>query len=210
LILNFYCAIVLSMKKKPKLLEKRLKGLAIFAAIIAAILIGSFFYFQNIKGSYEKKIENLRETYLSLSKNADVIEETKRLRADFYKRRHYLDFLLKYSYSAANFLRKLSLIATEEIELLEIEINPLNQSLIFLLTGRIKADNHIEARSRFLEFYQAMKRFEDILHIESSKMNVKPGDKKPDRAKKRSPGKPGPGEKQAGLYFTISGEVEIG
>jgi hypothetical protein len=196
------------MKKKPKPLEQRLKGLAISAAIIAMILIGSTFYFQNIKGSYEKKIENIRETYLSLSKNADVIEETKRLRADFYKRRHYLDFPLKYSYSAANFFRKLSLIAAEAIELIEIETNPVNQSLTFLLTGRVKADNNIEARSKFLEFYQALKQFEDILHIESSQVNVKPGEKKPGTAKKRRPGKPGPGEKQVELYFTINGEVE--
>ena len=185
------------MKEKPEPLELRLKGLAIFAAIIAAILIVSTFYFQNIKSSYEKKIENIRETYLSLSKNADVIEETKRLRADFYKHRHYLDFPLKYSYSAANFVRKLSLIAAEAIELIEIEINPVNQGLTFSLRGQIKADNNIEARSKFLEFYQALKQFEDILHIESSKVNVKPGKKKP-----------GTGEKQVELYFTINGEVE--
>jgi len=185
------------MKMKPEPLKRRPKGLAISAGIIAAILIGSTFYFQNIKGSYEKKIENIRETYLSLSKNADVIEETKRMRADFYKHRHYLDFPLKYSYSAANFVRKLSLITAEAIELIKIEINPVNQGLTFSLRGIIKADNNIEARSKYLEFYQALKQFEDILHIESSKVNIKPGENKP-----------GPEEKQVKLYFTINGELE--
>lgn len=187
------------MKEKPEPLKRRSKGLAICAGIIAAILIGSTFYFQNIKDSYQKKIENIRETYLSLSKSADVIEETKGLRADFYKHRHYLDFPLKYSYCAANFVRKLSLIAIEAIELMEIEINPVNQGLTFSLRGRIKADNNIEARSKYLEFYQGLRQFEDILHMESPKVKVKPGEKPL-----------GPGGKQVELYFTIKGEVETG
>lgn len=197
MILYFYCVIVFSMKEKPEPLKRRYKGLAIFAAIIAAILIISTFYFQNIKGTYEKKIENIRETYLSLSKNADVIKETKRLRADFYKHRHYLDYPLQYSYSAANFVRKLSLIAAEAIELIEIEINPVTQGLTFSLRGQIKANNNIEARSKYLEFYQALKQFEDIFHIESSKVKAKPGKEKP-----------GPGERQVELHFTINGEIE--
>jgi hypothetical protein len=89
------------------------------------------------------------------------------------------------------------LTAGEAIELLEVEINPVIQSLTFSLRGRIKADNNIEARSKYLEFYQGLKQFEDILHMESSKVNVKPGEKKP-----------GTGEKQVNLYFTINGEVE--
>jgi len=185
------------MKEKQEPLKRYPKGLAIAAAIIAAILIVSTFYFQNIKGSYEKKIENIRGTYLSLSKNADAIEETKKLRADFYKQRHYLDFPLKYSYSAANFVRKLSLITAEAVELIEIEINPVNQGLTFSLRGRINVDNNIESRSKFLKFYQAMKQFEDILHTESSKVNVQPEEEKP-----------GPGGKRGGLYFTIDGELD--
>jgi hypothetical protein len=185
------------MNEKPEPLKRRSKGLTIFAAIIAAILIVSTFYFQNIKGSYEKKIENTRETFLSLSKNADSIEETKSLRADFYKHRHYLDFPLKYSYSAANFVRKLSLITAEAVKLIKIEINPVNQGLTFSLRGQIKAANNIEARSKFLQYYQALKRFEDILHMESSKVKIKPGEKKP-----------AAGDKQVELYFTVNGEIE--
>ncbi len=185
------------MKEKPELLKRYPKGLIIAGAIIAAILIGSTFYFQNIKGSYEKKMESIRETYLSLSKNADVIKETKKLRADFYKRRHYLDFPLKYSYSAANFVRKLSLIDAAAIELSEIEIDPVDQGLTFSLRGQIKAVNIIEARSKFREFYQAVEQFEEIIHIESSKLKARPGEKKP-----------GPGKKPVEFYFTINGEAE--
>ncbi len=185
------------MKEKSEPLKRYPKGLIISAAIIAAILIGSTFYFQNIKGSYEKKMESIRETYLSLSKNAEVIEETKKLRADFYKRRHYLDFPLKYSYSAANFVRKLSLIDAAAIELSEIEIDPVDQGLTFSLRGQIKAVNKIDARLKFREFYQAVEQFEEIIHIESSKLKARPGEKKPSL-----------GKKPVEFYFTINGEVE--
>ena len=185
------------MNEKPELLKRHSKGLTIFAAIIAAILIVCTFYFEYIKGSYKKKIENTRETYLSLNKNTDSIEETKSLRADFYKHRHYLDFPLKYSFSAANFVRKLGLITAEAVKLIKIEINPVNQGLTFSLRGQIKAVNKIEARSKFLKYYQALKRFEDILHVQSPKVKVKPGEKKH-----------GKRDKQVKLYFTVKGEIE--
>jgi hypothetical protein len=89
------------------------------------------------------------------------------------------------------------LIAGEAIELIEIEINPVTQGLTFSLRGRIKANNNIEARSKYLEFYQGLKQFENIFHIESSKVKAKPAEKKP-----------GTGDKQVELYFTINGELE--
>ena len=121
----------------------------------------------------------------------------KRLHLTKEKHRHYLDFPLKYSFSAANFVRKLSLIATEAVKLIEIEINPVSQGLTFSLRGLIKAVNNIEARAKFLQYYQALKRFEDILHMESSKVKVKPGEKKH-----------GKRDKQVKLYFTVKGEIE--
>jgi len=187
----------MNKNKQPEPPKRYPKGLAISAAIIVAILIGSTVYFQNIKGSYEKKIENTRETYISLSKNADAIEETKRLRADFYKQRHYLDFPLEYSFTAADFVRELGLTAAAAIELLEVDIDPVIQGLTFSLKGQIKAGDNIEARSKFREFYQALRQFENMLHIDSSRVNAKPGEKKP-----------APGEKQVRLYFTIDGELE--
>ena len=53
----------------------------------------------------------------------------------------------------------------------------------------------------------AIKRFEDILHIESSDVNVNRGENEPGQPK------PGPDElgaeaKQVELYFTINGEVD--
>ena len=212
------------MKKKPNPLCKhlspeeykekarmpgRLLGLGISAAIIAAILTGSTLYFQNIERSYEKDLENMGKTYLALSKNAAVIEETRRQRADFYKRRYYIDFPLEYSFAAANFVRQLSLIATEEIELKEIEINPANQSFTFLLSGRIKAGTNIEARSKSRKFYRELRQLEDLIRIESPEVNVNPRQAKPGLSPKKQDNAHRE-KKEVELYFTIDGEVETG
>jgi hypothetical protein len=194
--------------KEKARMPSRLIGLGISTAIIVAILSGSTFYFQNIKGSYEKDIENIQKTYRSLSKNAAVIEETKAQRVDFYKRRHYIDYPLKYSYTAASLLQRLSEIAPAEVELIEMEMNPAPQSVTFLLTGRIRAGNNIDAQSSFLAFYQELKLFEDILHIESSNVNVNPGEAEPGRSPRKTGDETGTGEGQVELYFTINGEVE--
>jgi len=200
--------------KEKSLLPSRLIGLGISAAIIAVILIGSTIHFQNIKGSYEKDIKNIEDTYLSLNKNAELMIKTKQQRADFYKRRYYIDFPLKYSYASANFVRRLTLITAPPVELVEIEINPATHSLTFILRGKIKSGNNIEAQSRFLDFYQELKKFQDIIYIESSNVNVNPGE--PKSGKSGRAGKPGKSnaidgeneEKQVELFFTINGELE--
>lgn len=184
-------------------------GLAISAVIIAAVLTAGILYFQNIKESYKKKIENLRDTYQDLNRDASVIEETKRQRINFYKRRHYLDFPLKYSYAAADFIRRLSLIVPGKIKLIEVEINSADQSFTFLLYGKIKSDNNIKTKSKFLEFYRELEQFEDLIHIKSSNLKVKPGENKSGTHKTKSPVKTGSKDKQTELYFTINGEIEI-
>ena len=194
--------------KEKSQLPTRLIGLGISAAVIAVILIGSTIHFQNIKGSYEKDIRDLSQTYLSMNKNAGIMEETRQKRADFYKRRYYIDYPLKYSYTAANFVRRLTLIPTEGIDLTEIEINPASQSLTFLLHGKIKADNTIVAQSKFLDFYRELKQFEDIIRIESSNVNVNPGENRPGMPGKRKSADAEAEEKHVELYFTINGEIE--
>jgi hypothetical protein len=196
-------------KEKAKL-PTRLIGLGISAALIAAILAGSTFYFESIKTSYKEDIETLNRANSTLSKNAVVVKNTKEKRALFYKQRFYNDFPVQYSYSASDFIRRVGLVVTEDIELQEIEINPKSQTFTFVLKGRIKADNNIEAQSGFLRFFQRLKGFEDIIHVDSSDVNVNPGNKKRPLPTYRKRNRPGTGQnkKQVELYFTINGEVE--
>jgi len=177
------------MKKKAKPPGRKPIGLLITGGIILIILIASTIYFENIRGPYKKEVEKIKETYLSVSKNADIIKTTKKQRVDFFKRRFYIDFPLKYAYSTANFTRKLSLITPKEIELLDMEIKPANQSFTFLLNGRVRALSDISAQLRFREFYRTLERFEDVLQITSS-------------TDKKNAG-------QIRFYFTINGEAEL-
>jgi hypothetical protein len=205
LIFKFYCDIVLTMKKEPKIpgqqqSEEDFKNKAkrpgrflvtgIFAVVIAAVLIAGAFHFEPIKNKYKQEIAKVEKTYVPLSKNAALTENTKKKRAEFYKRRFYIDFPLQYSYAAANFIRKITLIAAREIQFNEIEIQPGNQTFTFLLTGYVKTENKTKARTILSKFHQTLSRYYEILHIESSTS------------------KPGTAQKQVELYFTIQGEVE--
>jgi hypothetical protein len=193
------------MKKEPKLpgqqqseeaFKKKTKRpgrfivTGIFAVIITAALTAGAFHFERIKNTYKQKIAKVEKTYVPLSKNAALTEDTKKKRADFYKRRFYIDFPLQYSYAAAKFIRETTLIAAREIQFSEIDIQPGNQTFTFLLTGYVKTDNITKARTVLLKFHQTLSRYYEILRIESSTS------------------KPGTARKQVELYFTIHGEVE--
>ncbi|NIM84639.1 MAG: hypothetical protein GTO45_39135 [Candidatus Aminicenantes bacterium] len=195
----------MTMKKEPKLpgqrqSEEEIKKKArrprrfivtgIFAVLITAVLTAGAFHFERIKNKYKQEIAKVEKTYVPLSKNAAQTEDTKKKRVDFYKRRFYIDFPLQYSYAAANLIRKITLIAAEEIQFSEIEIQPGNQTVTFLLTGYVKTDNKIKARTILLKFRQTLSRFAEVLHIETPTS------------------KAGTAEKQVELYFTIHGEVE--
>jgi len=143
-----------------------------------------------------------------MSTNAAIIDNTKRERVNFYKRRYFIDFPGQYSFSAANFVRTLGLISPPHIELKELEITPGSQTFHFVLTGRIKAENNTDAQVKFLEFFQSLKEFEEILRVDSSNVNVNAGDEK-DLNISQDTKHPEKALQKAQLFFTFNGEVEI-
>ncbi len=192
-------------REKSKLFS-RLLGLTISTIIIATILSGSIFYFEGIKNSYKSDVKEMEKIFLSLGKNSTMIMETKTQRIDLFKRRFYLDFPARYAYSTAEFTRKLSMIATTNIELLDLEMTPTNQNFKFKLDGRITAEDNVRVQSQFLTFYQQLKEFDYMLNISSSKITVNPGE----GGARQGGGDvlPAAGQKESILYFTIDGEVE--
>lgn len=205
-----YVDVFPSEYKERARLGRRLLGFTISASIIGAILVAGFIYFEGIKSSYKKDIEKIRSTYTGLNANATQMLETKKERANFFMRRFYLDFPLRYSYGAANFIRKISLISAKDISLSELEMIPTGQVFTFKLSGRIKAEDNIGAQSRFLEFYRSLRDFEEIIDATSSNVAVNPeGTRNPAESSPSSQQKaPPPGSKEVVLYFTINGEVE--
>ncbi|MCP5103644.1 MAG: hypothetical protein GY950_09710 [bacterium] len=197
-------------------LPRRLLGLTVSAVVIGSILVAGAFWLEKVKGSYKQDIEGTRKTFLSLSKNAALIESTRQLRAGYFRKRFFADFPPRYSYGAANFVRRLSLVTPDGVKLGKLELNPTaaGQAFSFALNGSIIADDNIGAQAAFLRFYQQLKDFEDMVQISFSTIKVKAGD-----AVKAAPSRqtvtpggaetPKAEENQVELFFTINGEVEL-
>ncbi len=185
------------MSAREERLPRRWVGLGIAAAVIGALLIGSTIWLEKVKGSYTQDIEDTHKTYASLNNNARVIENTKQQRADYFRKRLFADFPLRYSYGTSDFIRRLSLIAAQGIEGVELQILPLpgGQDFSFTLNGSITADDNINARAKFLRFYQQLKTFEDMMQITYSDTHEKGAS-----TASRQPVK---------LFFKINGQVEL-
>jgi len=187
-------------------------GLRISAAVIAVILIGSTIWFEGVKNSYQQDIKEVKKTYLFLSKNAAAIDHTKRQRVDYFKKRFFAEIRLRYSYGTSNFVRRLSLINAEGMELEKLEMKPRGQDFSFVLNGRVIADNDFRVQARFFRFFQNLKAFEDMVQITYStrKADFK-GTEKATAARdlKRPVNSRGKNWNRAVLFFTISGEIEL-
>ena len=195
------------MKKKSKLpgerLPRRLLGLGISTAVIVSILMAGIVYFEGIKGSYRQDIQGVQKTFRSLSRNAGIIENTKLQRVDYFKKSLFADFPPRYSYSAANFIRRLSLITGEDIRLGKLEIKPGGQDFSFVLTGSIASVDNIAALGIFNRFSRELKEFEDMIEVSFSTTKVNAGNtpgNRPAAARTRE---------QVELVFTVNGEIDL-
>ena len=176
-------------------------GLWIFAGVIAIILIIGTSWLEKVKSSYRQDIERTQKTYLSHSRNAAAVEETKQRRVEYYRSRFFADYPSRYSYGAADFMRRLSLIDardTRGVELVKLEIIPRGQDLAFNLNVGVTADNNNRAQGIFSRFYQALQNFEDMIEINFSTANVGPTTA------------PAPDVRgKVKLFFKIDGAIEL-
>ncbi len=173
--------VVLSGKERR---PKRFLGIKIFAGFLAAVLIGVTIYVEGVKKTYGKEVDKVKDNYLRLSQNISLIENLKEKRANFFKNHFLLDFPLKYSFAAANFARRLSLIASPGLRLLDLDIQPKGQTFTFLLKARVrvKGGEKTDMQPKFLVFFQELESFADMVHVSYT---------------------------AEGFDFTIEGEVEL-
>ena len=186
-----------SLSARKERLPRRWVGLGISAAVIGALLIAGTIWLEMVKASYTQAIEDTHKTYASLSNNARVIENTKQQRADYFRKRLFADFPPGYSYGTSDFIRRLSLIAAQGIELTELQIQPLSggQDFSFTLNGSITAADNLNARAKFLRFYLALKTFENMMQItysDTREKDVSTASRRPVK-----------------LFFEINGQVEL-
>lgn len=154
-------------------LPRRRVGLWIFTIVIIVILTGTTIWFEKIKSSYNKDIDGTQKIYLALSQNATAMDETKHRRVEYFRNRFFADFPFRYSYGAADFMRRLSLVGVKGIEPVKLAITPHGQDLAFELNISVTAGNNIRAQEIFSRYYRAMKNFEDITEINYTATNPK-------------------------------------
>jgi hypothetical protein len=176
------------------------------------ILAGSTIWFEGVKGSYKQDIKKIEKTYLSLIKNAEAIDNTKRLRVEYFKKRFFAEIPIRYSYGTSNFVRQLRLIDAEGIEWKHLEMKSLGQDFSFVLSGSISGHNTIDAQARFHRFYRKLKDHEDMVQMTFSfnKGNAEEsGAATPSRDLRRSVKVRGKSRNRVELFFTINGEIEL-
>lgn len=157
--------------------HRRYVGLWVFAVIIAIILTGSTIWLEKVKSSYKQDIQRTQKNYLDVSRNAAAMEETKQRRVEFFRNRFFADYPSRYSYGAADFMRRLSLMGardTRGVELIKLEITPHGQDLTFNLNIGVTANNNSRAQAIFSQFYRTLQNFEDMIEINFSTANVSP------------------------------------
>lgn len=183
--------------------QKKHLGLKISAGIIVVILMGCTIYLQRTKGSLNQELKERAKVYSSLDKKIKEIKNTKDQRADFFIKLFLLDFPVKYAHSAADFLKALSLIVSSDIKLSEIEINPVNQNIVFLIRGKSCQGNNKNPFSNFLRFYNRLENLEGVIRISYNKYEEGKTDS--------SRGIPDSGNsyESGDLNFIINGEIEL-
>ncbi|HLP46529.1 MAG TPA: hypothetical protein VK469_11300 [Candidatus Kapabacteria bacterium] len=153
---------------------RRMVGLKIFTIVIAVIMAGSTTWFEMEKYSHRKVRNQIQNTYRSLSQNATAMEDTKHQRVEYFKNRFLADFPSRYSYGAADFMRRLNLIDARGIVLDKLEISPHGQDLAFNLIIGVNAPGS-SAQGIFSRYYQALKDFEGMVEINFSSMKPDTG-----------------------------------
>jgi hypothetical protein len=165
-------------------------GLKIFTGIIISILLTSAIYISAVKHGHQEKLIQVNQTYNKLRNRNKDIEKIKLQRVKFFREQELMVFPAKFSFQAANFIRKLSLIAPEAVSFKELHLDLKNRNLVFCLKGLIAGVSVNDKERVFESFYREFGSFYDLMQVSFSKQFS---------------------DKVSSDYsgFTISGELEI-
>ncbi len=188
---------------------QRIVGLSVSAAIIIFIMATFIFYMEGLKSDYKKQIKKLNDSYMNLSNDVAMIESIKKKRADYFVKTTFLNLPVKHSYVISDFIRKLSLISSDEVELIDLDMKLNGINLDFVLKGIIRSENNIRAQTVFLKFFNSLKEFENLSNVNSSNLNVS-SNESGSSADIRTQNRNLEGStKNVEMVFTISGMIEV-
>lgn len=175
------------IEKEPR--PKKFWGLRIAAAVVIAGLIALTIYIQGVRGFHKEQLDAAKSKYNDVYHKVTLVENAKKQRIDFFRNRFLIDFPLKYSFSSADFIRRLSLVVAAGIKLSHIELKPMGQNVGFSIDGSASAAGNMNPETTFLRFFQDIENFEDAILVSFKKNTTIT-----------------PGREQ---YFTITGEIIV-
>jgi hypothetical protein len=221
--------------REKETMPRRLLGLGISAGILLVIMGFASFYLEGIKNRYReqilkkdkffnmvdfKEVERYRGFISKLSKDRQIrankvlgqsnnpvefINLTRKIREGFYQREYFINFPLQFSFTAANFLRKLSVVISGKIHLSSLTIKLDKSNLDFSLNGVISEEKKL--LEKFLDFYKKVENFNNILEVNFSKIQV---DLNQSRFGKNKSNLTKSGvKKRQQLFFSIRGTLEL-
>ncbi len=188
---------------------KRMVGLSVSSILILIIIAISVFYMENLKSGYKSQIKKLQESYSNLSNDVDLIENIKKQRADYFIKSMFLNLPLQHSYSISDFIRRLSLISNDNVELIDLDISLEGINFSFILKGIIRSENNIRAQTVFLKFFNNLKKFEDLSNINSSNLNVSSNEGGSSANIRGQKSQVYSSNNSVEMIFTITGNIEV-
>jgi len=188
---------------------KRMVGLSVSSIIILLIIAVSVFYMENLKSGYRSQIKKLQVSYTNLSNDVVLIESIKKQRLDYFIKRIFLNLPLNHSYLISDFIRKLSLISNNNVELIDLDISLEGINLGFILKGIIRSENNIKAQTVFLKFFNNLKEFEGLTNINSSNLNVSSNESGSSVNMQGQRTQVYSSSNSVEMIFTITGNIEV-
>ncbi len=179
---------------------RRLLGLGISGALIAALLAGGTIYLERIRAEYRSGLETMRKAYGEMGRDVSQLEEVKRQRARYFRSQLFIAYPRQYAFALADFVRRLSLACSPGIELLSLAVESEPPLFRFKLEGRIRSVSGIDAQSTFITLFERIKAFDSVSQITSSGVKVS--------AAQVPPGQEAPLEGSE-LLFAVSGSVDV-
>jgi hypothetical protein len=159
-------------------------------ALVAVILVCITVYISGIKNHYQSEIEIFQQKYDILRDKAEAIEKLKSLRVDFFAKQSFLNYPGLSGYAMANFIRKISLISPQNLYLLEVNLQPGDQNITFLIKGVVYGNSEKMNRQILAAFFRKLSVLDDIIQF--------------------FPSPPEPvGKSRGNIRFLAKGEMEV-
>jgi hypothetical protein len=129
--------------------RRRRLGLWVTVGAVAAGLAAATVCLESIRLDRRGKLDSLKRISSRMQTTRDRLQGIKSRRADYFRKQFFMIYPGHYSFALADFVRRLSLAVTPEVELQKLEIDPDPPVFRFRIEGRIRSTKTDNDRSAF-------------------------------------------------------------